>query len=93
MFKEQVIKIYRVVFKSDRTDGFRISYSKLNNPVQVATPLTYCQIITQEKLKIYNYFNSSNQNGQILGNKSMQDTKQKNLKWHKVATTAEIQTL
>lgn len=50
---------------------------KLNNPVQVTSPLTYCQIITQEKLKIYNYFNSSNQNGQILGNKSMQHTKKK----------------
>lgn len=81
MFREQVIKIYRVVFKSDRTDGFKISYSKLNNPVQVTYPWTYCQIITEEKFKIHNYFNSSDQNGQILENKSMQDTK-KTLKLH-----------
>lgn len=87
MFREQVITIYRVVFKSDRTDGFKVSYSKLNNPVQVTSPLTYCQIITEEKFKIYNYFNSCNQNGLILGNKSMQDAK----KISKTApTTTEI---
>lgn len=31
MLKEQVIKVYRAVFKSDRIDGFKISYCKLNN--------------------------------------------------------------
>lgn len=31
MLKEQVIKVYRAVFKSDRIDGFKISYCKLNS--------------------------------------------------------------
>lgn len=70
---QRASKIDRVVLKSDRTDSFKISHFKLNNPVQVTSPLTLCQIITEKEFKIYNYFNSYDQNGQTLGNKSMQN--------------------